>query len=346
MVDSLKLRLFYSILAMVAVLSSINIAGNIAGSFPATVNGKWLLLILISAIAFFAAKKRRYTERVMFAFFLFLIIAFFPYAYIESGGSANNGLGYVYLTLICITYLFRSWRRWFFVLLLIAVFLSLHTLEYTSPELFPVYPADTQFIDRIIQVPLILLVSAAIIWRFAKDYEQATSKLAYYAHRDDLTGLFNRRLFNQYIDDIMHSPGRDGYLALIDLDNFKLINDFYGHASGDRVLKSFANLLQQQFPEAEHMLSRWGGDEFAIVFCGEKDELLHRLKNVRTAFEKNTEVFEKRVGISFGFTRIASAESVSELLHSADQNQYSMKSERKKPASTHVYNGYMASQTE
>ncbi|GEL08992.1 GGDEF domain-containing protein [Salisediminibacterium halotolerans] len=345
MVDSLQLRLFYSILAMIIVLSSINIAGNIAGTFPAAVNVKWLLLILISSIAFFAAKKR-YTERVMFAFFLFLIIAFFPYAYLESGGAANNGLGYVYLTLICITYLFRSWKRWFFVLLLIAVFLGLHTLEYTAPELFSVYPADTQFIDRIIQVPLILLVSAAIIWRFAKDYEQATSKLAYYAHRDDLTGLFNRRLFNQYIDDIIQSPGRDGYLVLIDLDDFKLINDCYGHAAGDRVLKSFADILQQQFPEAEHMLSRWGGDEFAIVFCGELDELLRRLENVRTAYEKNAFAHEKDLGISFGFSTIASAENVAELLHSADQNQYNMKGERKQSASKHFYQQYMSSQPE
>lgn len=86
------------------------------------------------------------------------------------------------------------------------------------------------------------------------------------ARTDYLTGLYNRRYFYDYLDE----RGRDETLSLItlDLDNFKDINDRYGHAVGDEALQKAATLLREVFPNG--VAIRWGGDEFIVAEFGQR----------------------------------------------------------------------------
>ncbi len=87
---------------------------------------------------------------------------------------------------------------------------------------------------------------------------------------DPLTGLPNRRLFEQRAEIFMERCGREKRVAgflIIDLDNFKEINDFFGHKAGDRVLQKVANILKQHV-QHEELVSRWGGDEFVAFILG------------------------------------------------------------------------------
>lgn len=89
------------------------------------------------------------------------------------------------------------------------------------------------------------------------------------ATTDELTGLFNRRGFNQFAAFALSSARRRAEpltLAWLDLNRFKHINDFYGHAQGDIALKAMAALLRASFREAD-LLVRYGGDEFAVLFA-------------------------------------------------------------------------------
>ncbi len=86
--------------------------------------------------------------------------------------------------------------------------------------------------------------------------------------QDQLTGLYNRRFFYNQVDRMMAGYTRYGQsmcVLLLDLDNFKQINDNYGHAFGDRVLVDVANILKQQVRNAD-VLVRFGGEEFVIIF--------------------------------------------------------------------------------
>lgn len=87
-------------------------------------------------------------------------------------------------------------------------------------------------------------------------------------NRDYLTGLYNRKgIVEQY--EALPS-GSKVHIMFCDLDNFKSVNDIYGHAAGDKLLVAIANLLQECAPEA--IVSRLGGDEFILAFVGEKSK--------------------------------------------------------------------------
>jgi diguanylate cyclase (GGDEF)-like protein/PAS domain S-box-containing protein len=92
-------------------------------------------------------------------------------------------------------------------------------------------------------------------------------RLRHIADHDALTGLYNRRRFEQELDrHIIHGRryGMDGALLVIDLDHFKQVNDGHGHRAGDRVLAELASVLRERLRESD-ILARFGGDEFAVL---------------------------------------------------------------------------------
>ena len=97
-------------------------------------------------------------------------------------------------------------------------------------------------------------------------------RLEHLAHYDALTGLANRLLLLQTLEQaIRRKPAALIGLAYLDLDGFKVINDRYGHALGDRVLLSLATRLQQLM-RPQDLLARFGGDEFVVLFNGLKNQ--------------------------------------------------------------------------
>ncbi len=97
---------------------------------------------------------------------------------------------------------------------------------------------------------------------------ELTAELEHLANHDSLTGLFNRRRLGRELEEAIrevHGAGRGGVAVLVlDLDNFKFINDGYGHSTGDRLIVSIAELLQDRL-RARDSLARQGGDEFVMV---------------------------------------------------------------------------------
>ncbi|HSR74081.1 MAG TPA: EAL domain-containing protein [Sulfurovum sp.] len=118
----------------------------------------------------------------------------------------------------------------------------------------------------------------------------------YQANQDELTGLFNRRYFLEYMDDLLervHLTGETVYIFLIDLDYFKTINDSLGHDIGDELLIAVAKRIKL-FSQDTHVLARLGGDEFILVSKdskkGKKSEenaynfALRLLENIREPY--------------------------------------------------------------
>ncbi|MCG8507959.1 MAG: GGDEF domain-containing protein, partial [Rhodospirillales bacterium] len=88
------------------------------------------------------------------------------------------------------------------------------------------------------------------------------------ALRDDMTGAWNRRYFNRFLNRILKRAGEDRSqvtLMVFDIDDFKLYNDRYGHAAGDEILREAARLMQSVVREHD-VVARIGGDEFAVIF--------------------------------------------------------------------------------
>lgn len=115
-------------------------------------------------------------------------------------------------------------------------------------------------LDSILSTLLNVVGSIKAIHKYTRDLE-------YYATRDPLTDLYNQRVFWEMLGyEIGRSQRHDDRctLLLIDLDNFKLVNDHYGHATGDRFLQQFAATLRSTLRNGD-ILARYGGDEFVIV---------------------------------------------------------------------------------
>ncbi len=109
--------------------------------------------------------------------------------------------------------------------------------------------------------------TAVAFVRDVSEVRQMQSHMQYQATHDTLTGLFNRWQFNQRLEQGVAEAARHGRpmtLLLIDLDDFKIINDSYGHAAGDQALKEVARRLKGCLRAAD-TLARLGGDEFTVL---------------------------------------------------------------------------------
>ena len=106
-----------------------------------------------------------------------------------------------------------------------------------------------------------------IVWRDITPLKNAQAELQEQAIRDPLTGLYNRRYLSEALTRELARAARENYpisLALIDIDDFKRLNDEYGHPAGDSVLRGFAKQLLDQ-TRVEDMVYRYGGEEFLVL---------------------------------------------------------------------------------
>ncbi len=100
------------------------------------------------------------------------------------------------------------------------------------------------------------------------------------AERDGLTGLFNRRAFDEHMERIWRQSRRDNEpfaIMLIDIDHFKPYNDLYGHQAGDDALKNVASVIAASVQRPLDIAARYGGEEFALVLYGTNEEYVREL---------------------------------------------------------------------
>ncbi|MFA5678189.1 MAG: diguanylate cyclase [Pseudomonas sp.] len=108
-------------------------------------------------------------------------------------------------------------------------------------------------------------------WDHVIGLEHAQVELLEMSRTDPLTGLANRRHFEQHHLDELHRAQRMGYpvsLLMLDVDSFKAFNDLYGHAEGDACLVSLATLIKSRFKRSGELAARMGGEEFAVLLPG------------------------------------------------------------------------------
>jgi diguanylate cyclase (GGDEF)-like protein len=101
-----------------------------------------------------------------------------------------------------------------------------------------------------------------------RELAELNRQLHHLSLTDELTGINNRRLFNERLEQECKTASRSGAwlgLALIDIDHFKAYNDYYGHLRGDEVLRIVAHRMQQNLPRGADFLARYGGEEFVVI---------------------------------------------------------------------------------
>lgn len=153
-------------------------------------------------------------------------------------------------------------------------------------------------------------------------------KLLELLNKDTLTGIYNRFKFNIEVNNLINSvKAGDISLSLIlfDLDDFKQINDLFGHVAGDKIIKEIVNLVSLNIRKGD-IFARWGGEEFVLLLPNTEIEQAVLLgERIRKAIENYD--FEKvgKVTCSFGITQYSKTQDAEAFLKEADYYLYEAK---------------------
>jgi diguanylate cyclase (GGDEF)-like protein len=168
-----------------------------------------------------------------------------------------------------------------------------------------------------------------------KEREARTQRLA---HRDDLTGLYNRRRMRELLDTAIAEAARQRQcvgLLFIDLNGFKSINDEYGHAAGDRILSNVATRIAGRVRTGD-IVCRFGGDEFVVILpCVPDAAAVAQVADAireRVALPYWIDANEQHLSAAIGESLYPhDGESADVLLHRADQTMYRLKTRLTRP---------------
>jgi diguanylate cyclase (GGDEF)-like protein len=176
-----------------------------------------------------------------------------------------------------------------------------------------------------------------------------------YSERDTLTGLLNRKTFDESFMRIAaqptptpSAPPPDGgqmrrsngagsaWLAVIDIDHFKRVNDNYGHLIGDEVLLLLSRLMRASFRFHDH-LYRFGGEEFVVLMrCNDAGQALSALERLRSRVETYQFPQVGRISVSVGFTELRAADTPAAAFERADKAVYWVKQNGRNQVASHI----------
>lgn len=192
-----------------------------------------------------------------------------------------------------------------------------------SAFLGPIYNVDNSiagafWIFNSVIVLAFLVIYSRLMLSLIGDYE---NKLKETALIDRLTGLYNRH----YMIGRLESAAKEApyFIAMLDIDNFKKINDRYGHNAGDYVLVNVARIMKENCRNSK--ISRWGGEEFLILTPGDIAGGASLIEQLRSAVEKEDFSFGEdhiKVTITAGLADYTGDVSVDKWVNTADENLY------------------------
>lgn len=179
---------------------------------------------------------------------------------------------------------------------------------------------------------MVTLVITLVILSTIRGYNR---RLEFLAQNDTLTHLMNRRAFNERLEEFHLLSKRNKEplsLLFFDMDNFKNINDTFGHHAGDQVLKRMAELLHAHLRQTD-LIARWGGEEFIVGLINtDIDDARSIGEKLRHALEEDLQLKQLAnapVTASFGITKCQYDEALDSALIRADQAMYQAKEEGK-----------------
>jgi diguanylate cyclase (GGDEF)-like protein len=161
------------------------------------------------------------------------------------------------------------------------------------------------------------------------ELQQTINKLEHLAYYDTMTGVYNRRRFFQEANLKFENKDETLYAIMCDIDKFKNVNDTFGHAVGDTVIKTVANIMKDIIGE-DGVLGRLGGEEFAIIYNGLDSDVYNIVENIRkTVEEKQIDIddgLKINCTISCGISKYnIGTQSIDNLLQVADDALYEAK---------------------
>ncbi|MGQ0541965.1 MAG: GGDEF domain-containing protein [Blastocatellia bacterium] len=236
-----------------------------------------------------------------------------------------------------------GWRVMHVALALLALDLFGYFVLFTARNVFEYSTSLLTYnslFDLVLQTTLGFGMVIVLLEKVLSDYKtsnerlmEAHKQLEELVHTDPLTAAFNRHAFYGFVK----RSGEEGTVVsgcvgFFDIDNLKSINDCFGHAAGDAVIRNVVKAIRDII-RAEDLIYRWGGDEFFVIMISMDSEMaetrMSRLEGMLQALEIEHLPEPMEVGVSWGFKDFAGMAELEKAIADADSAMYRRKQERK-----------------
>ncbi|MCG9758398.1 diguanylate cyclase [Pseudoalteromonas sp. S4498] len=227
-----------------------------------------------------------------------------------------------------------------------------HLIQYHGDSVIPFYH-QAQLVGFLYIEGQVNLTTATLMKHLLTVFAHQMATL-YFARIDPLSDLLNRQTFDEKVMEITNGDGftvcrddsedRKWYLAMVDIDHFKQVNDNFGHVIGDEVILLVAQKIKANF-RAEDYVFRYGGEEFAVLFQSRNDDSAAvALERLRSTIASSRFPQVEHVSVSLGFTEVVDTLQVSEQVHKADLALYHSKEHGRNQVTNYLTLGLTESQ--
>ncbi|GAB6108038.1 GGDEF domain-containing protein [Fusibacter bizertensis] len=277
--------------------------------------------------------KKKFAKLIKFSYMTFLCAFYLPIAWLTSPGSYSAMSFYAVLIVFVGIVMSQTITDYLFPVCSVIEVIFFLNYEPLRPEQYKLY---TDVISRSTDLTLNFLIVSTIVFFVMivlNRYFDAEHKRMYQISiTDQLTGIFNRRHLYQALESfqIKKSDDENFVVLMMDLNNFKKVNDTFGHVAGDLVLKEFGDALNQSCRKYD-LPVRYGGDEFILILPDTTVEDVEVIKlRIRKMFETTLAKYKSvDLDICFGIAN-SSGKSIEEIMQQADDHLYKNKEEFKR----------------
>lgn len=327
---NLQKRLFWKLVITGCIANAVGFLSNVimfGMNLPTIVCGVCVLVIMLCGVAGIHYEKQKTAAAVMV---LMLSLGEFPFLVYVYG--ANMG---VYLVLGIVALAILCPRPYHIPAIVLSILIDIAVIIVSF-----LYPCTIGEMDKGGQIGTILcsyvivaLSVTSMLCNLISEYKrqrthllQVSKDLEYAATRDALTGVYNRGYLIHTLKQWMAEESKHFIVVLVDVDNFKSINDTYGHVYGDEVLTEFARLMKQEIC-GKGIVARYGGEEFMLLFeNSDYQAALDTLERIKKGLEEYT-MKTRQITVTFsgGLEEYRTEGRIDELFRSTDKKLYQAK---------------------
>lgn len=290
-----------------------------------------IFLALVVFLFFFMKNiKSPYTFFVWIS--LYEVLAFLSFIFVFFQYESPNFLIQSFGMMIIMLGIFLVPNRWIYM---IFVCLSISGVYFILCPYLHGNIKTAEFLAAVVYTMLVITLMGVLtlrINRYKRIQYINSRELMRLSSLDPLTGIYNRMKFDDELNKFINLKKRyDSKLSLIlfDFDDFKKVNDDFGHLIGDRVLIDAVNLVKKSIRETD-IFARWGGEEFVILLPNTGNEQAIELAERLNSIISNCSFFKAgQVTCSFGVASLAPEDDADSLVHRADNLLYKAKEKGK-----------------